>query len=44
MLEHTIGICGVKICNIIKDDKGKEDYRELATAHYDKIDFNRQTK
>lgn len=39
MLEFSIGICGVKICTAPGGD-----YREIATAHYDKIDFNRQTK
>lgn len=39
MLEFSIGICGIKICNAPGGD-----YKEIATAHYDKIDFNRQTK
>ena len=39
MLDYSIGICGVKICNATGGD-----YKEIANALYDKIDFNRQTK
>lgn len=39
MLDTSIGICGVKIYNAIGGD-----YKEIANALYDKIDFNRQTK
>lgn len=39
MLENSVGICGVKICNALGGD-----YKEIANAFYDKIDFNRQTR
>jgi hypothetical protein len=39
MLEYSVGICGVKIYNAPGGD-----YKEIANALYDKIDFNRQTK
>jgi len=39
MLEYSVGICGVKIFNAPGGD-----YKEIANALYDKIDFNRQTK
>lgn len=41
MLDTSIGICGVKICNALPPSN---DYKEVANALYDKIDFNRQTK
>ncbi len=39
MLDNLVGICGVKICNAPNGD-----YKEIANALYDKIDFNKQTR
>ena len=39
MLDSSVGICGVRICVAPGGD-----YKEIANALYDKMDFNRQTK